>query len=289
MALRITADVFSGRPNPSFIVAGNEFEEIVARVAQMGPEASADASGSALPRLGYRGLDRRTGRQPNAPRGTGRPSESRTRVTSMISCSNTEPVVAADGLASAPLGSYLAQEVARTRAEAVQPPAAALDEAVAAAGLVTAIGCERAPINEPDWWNDGQIRQLNNNCYNYATNHRTDSYAQPGRSASLPITAYIGRVIKALAMEDGLIDAPNHANACPAEGHLVALVAAPGADFHWYRKERNGFWAHKAGFLPVTSLDNAGRLITDPRSADRGPYSDFVGFMVVRHGHIKLL
>jgi len=56
MALRITADVFSGRPNPSFIVAGNEADHVVARVTQIAPEASAEAMRPALPRLGYRGL-----------------------------------------------------------------------------------------------------------------------------------------------------------------------------------------------------------------------------------------
>jgi hypothetical protein len=243
----------------------------------------------ALPRLGYRGLIvEQVGNQTSPEVPTVFRVNSRDLDNILF---DTEPLVAAEGLASAPLGSYIAQEVARARAEVAPPLAAAFaaDEANAAAALGVAIGCERAPINEPDWWNDGQLHQLNNNCYNYATNHRTDSYAQPGRSANLPITAYIGRVIKALAMEDGLIDAPNHANACPTEGHLVALVVSPGADFHWYRKERSGLWAHKAGYLPITSLDNAGNLITDPRSADRGPYSDFVGFMLVRHGHIKLL
>ncbi len=77
-------------------------------------------------------------------------------------------------------------------------------------------------------------------------------------------------------------------NKCPGEGHLVALVIAPGWDFPWYRKGRNGLWTHKPGGTPVTNLDNSGVTIPDPRTADRGPYTQFCTFMVVMHGHIKI-
>ena len=63
---------------------------------------------------------------------------------------------------------------------------------------------------------------------------------------------------------------------------------APGWDFHWYRKGRNGYWTHKPGGTPVTNLDNSAHLIPDPRTANRGPYTDFCTFMVVMHGHIKI-
>ena len=43
--------------------------------------------------------------------------------------------------------------------------------------------CHCAPLYEPLWWNDGGQKQFNNNCYNYSTNHRTDTFAQPGLAA----------------------------------------------------------------------------------------------------------
>jgi hypothetical protein len=85
-----------------------------------------------------------------------------------------------------------------------------------------------------------------------------------------------------------LIDAPDADNRCPPYGHLVALVIAPGADFHWYRKGSDGLWSHKPGSTPVTNLDNAGNPIADPRVADRGPYTQFCTFMIVMDGHIKI-
>jgi len=39
---------------------------------------------------------------------------------------------------------------------------------------------------------------------------------------------------------------------------------------------------------PTLNVDNSGHLIPDPRTADRGPYTNFCTFMVVKHGHIKI-
>lgn len=148
--------------------------------------------------------------------------------------------------------------------------------------------CKCAPLYEPNWWNDGGQIQFNNNCYNYGSNYRTDTYAQPGRAAGAMYTSLSCASVKPAAVADALIDTPRAKNKCPKEGHLVALVIAPGWDFHWYRKGRNGYWTHKPGGTPATNLDNSGVTISDPRTANRGPYTDFCTFMVVMHGHIKI-
>ncbi len=154
------------------------------------------------------------------------------------------------------------------------------------------VRCRCAPLYEPDWWNDaatGGTRQYSNNCYNYATNYRSDTFAQPGLASAqmypFPISC---AGVRPAAVRDDLIDSPDADNRCPDEGHVVALVVGPGFDFHWYRKGRNGLWTHKPGGTPVTNLDNSGALITDPRTADRDGYTDFCTFMTVMHGHIKI-
>jgi len=40
----------------------------------------------------------------------------------------------------------------------------------------------------------------------------------------------------------------------------LALVIAPGWDFHWYRKGEDGMWTHKPGGTPATNVDNSGHL-----------------------------
>jgi hypothetical protein len=148
--------------------------------------------------------------------------------------------------------------------------------------------CRCAPLYEPNWWNDNGQKQWNNNCYNYSTNYRTDTFAQPGLAAAAEYTALTCASVRPAALADDLIDSPGANNKCPKEGHLVALVIAPGWDFHWYRKGRNGYWTHKPGGTPATNVDNSSALIPDPRTANRGPYTDFCTFMVVMHGHVKI-
>jgi hypothetical protein len=85
-----------------------------------------------------------------------------------------------------------------------------------------------------------------------------------------------------------LIDVPGADNHCCGDGHLVALVVGQHWDFHWYRKGRDGWWSHKPGRTAVTDLENWNQLIADPRQANRGNYTDFCTFMVVKHGHIRI-
>ena len=155
--------------------------------------------------------------------------------------------------------------------------------------------CHCAPEHEIAWWNDGGLKQHNNNCYNYATNYRTNTFAQPGRSAGQMYTSLSGCSVaagkisaKQGAVADSLIDLPLANNKCPGIGHLVALVVAPNYDYHWYRKGPDGKWSHKPGGTQATQVDNIGNPITDPRTADRGPYTQFCSFMQVIHGHVKI-
>ena len=63
--------------------------------------------------------------------------------------------------------------------------------------------------------------------------------------------------------------------------YLVALVVAPGpgfVDFHWYRKNKEGFWSHKPGSTPVRNVDNSNHVITNPETCNRGPYTQFCGY-----------
>jgi hypothetical protein len=151
--------------------------------------------------------------------------------------------------------------------------------------------CQCAPLYEPEWWNDGAsggVKQFWNNCYNYACNYRTDTFAQPGNASNAVWTQLTCADIRLSARADGLIESTVKTISCPKEGHLVALVMWQGFDYHWYRMGRDGFWSHKPGGMPVKNVDESNRMITDPRTADRGPYTIFCTFMIVMPGHVKL-
>lgn len=296
MKLRITIDIFSGRENPVMELEGKEAMEALSRLE---PERAFEPDELGWPpsTLGYRGLiveqvGARSSRFPNqfkvvARRLIGPDSAHR------LSDETFEDFITKDEglLSKAQMGEgferFLAAEIIRCRQ---------LDAEYVAKKIVWPLKpvCPCAPLYEPQWWNDGGQKQLHNNCYNYSTDYRTDSFriisggGQPGAAAGSIYSTITGAAVKAAAVKDDLIDSPAADNKCPGQGHLAALVIAPGWDFHWYRKGRNGRWSHKPGSTPVTNLDNSGNAILDPRTANRGPYTEFCTFMVVMHGHIKV-
>ena len=155
------------------------------------------------------------------------------------------------------------------------------------------------PAYEPERWNNWLHQDLNN-CYNYANNEITDTMAQPGRatSCSFSHTHPNGIAIRHSSVCDGLKSLLSKPGKLPDHDlNLVALVFWPPEillgelmfDFHWYRLDDNGLFSHKPGQTEATNLDNRGKRIKDPRLADRGPYTDFVGFLETRRDKIKII
>lgn len=129
----------------------------------------------------------------------------------------------------------------------------------------------------PDFWNDPAVRP-HNNCYNYARNWRTDTFAQPGRAHGAMYTSLECGNVGTAGMADGLVP---RCRCLPREQwprRLMALVVDPGWDYHWYRHQRGGFWGHKPGSTAARNTDNSNDLITDPETCDRGGYTDFCGY-----------
>jgi hypothetical protein len=145
-----------------------------------------------------------------------------------------------------------------------------------------------APAYNPGLWNVPNIQPYNN-CYNYANNNATNTFAQPGRASGNPATAMACSHVDPAAQSDGLIPAANFSNPLSAgSGWYVALVVWPNNDYHWYRQDDVGCWSHKPGQTAARNVDNAGAAISDPQSCNRGPYTDFCTYMVTsRSVHIQ--
>jgi hypothetical protein len=290
MTLKLTVDAFSGRPNPSVDLTPQEAADLIARI---GPVASATAGSAAVAepvRLGYRGIVieqtgpvsaslpqrfRLAGSQIIGPKGLLKTVDS-TIEQSLLG--NTALLTRA-GIPTAVGPALVAQSTGHSPVTAPSAPTA---------GPLT---CRCAPLYEPAWWSDlasGGTRQINNNCYNYSCDIRTDTFAQPGHAANAMYTALTCPALRVAAHADALAEIKMTTIACPAEGHLIALVIWPDVDFHFYRMNRDGLWSHKPGGMPVTNIDNSNKAIPDPRTADRGPYVNFCQFMIVMHGHVKI-
>lgn len=302
MALRVEIDVFSGRPNPVIEVDDQRAAELLERLGP-GRVLDHDEGGPAAPPvLGYRGvvleqLDRGREDLPRRIRVVDQKAFGRGLAHELADPTLEEDLLsprfleeAAGNLADSGVDDgvdELADRVLQLRAQLQEVQWWQVPEWWGKIVLPWPKPCPCGPVYEPNWWNVPS-RQPYNNCYNYATNYRTNTYAQPGKAAGAQYTSLNCASVRPAAIADELIDAPGADNMCPSEGHLVALVVAPGWDYHWYRKDKTGWWSHKPGGTAATNLDNAGQLIADPMNADRGPYTEFCTFLIVKHGHIRI-
>ena len=135
------------------------------------------------------------------------------------------------------------------------------------------------------FWNTNS-RRPKNNCYNYSANKATDNFAQPGYASGSPTFSddpWSCDAVVAGAKGDSGITATSFLSSSNKKTTLMALVIAPGRDYHWYRRDSNKRWSHKPGQTSATNKDNSGRLISDPRNADRGIYTRFCGFFKTRN------
>jgi hypothetical protein len=130
----------------------------------------------------------------------------------------------------------------------------------------------------PAFWNNPSTQPYNN-CYNYGRNWKTNTFAQPGRAHGAQASTMSCAAVTAAAMADGLV---KRCDPCLPHSEfprrMVALVVAPGYDYHWMRHQRGGFWGHKPGGTAARNTDNSNVVITNPETCDRGPYTDFCGY-----------
>lgn len=285
--LRITVDIFSGRKNPVIELTESEAREAIKRLEPVRKIEIGKRGLPPAPTLGYRGMIMEQ---------IGEPAKGLPRVFRLAHGDMFGPGLAHrakdEAFEDFVCGSTHIKKLGKELPELIKVEIERfreIREKWRADKIVwpKEKPCECAPLYEPDWWNV-PTRQPYNNCYNYATDYRTNTFAQPGRAAGAMYASLACAAVKPAALKDELIDSSTGDNKCPKEGHLVALVVWPGGDYHWYRKGRNEYWSHKPGGTAVTNLDNSGLTISDPRTANRGPYTDFCTFMVVMHGHIKI-
>ena len=150
---------------------------------------------------------------------------------------------------------------------------------------------QKPPPYDPAKWNDGGYVQDNNNCYNYGCDMQTNTFAQPGRAAQLPLIAPDCIEVATLSAADGLrpVPDPTYPNPHPSCCHLVALVIAPEIDFHFYRLDDTGNWSHKPGKTPARNTDESGNAIGSPETADRGMYTEFCGYFYVCDCEVEIV
>lgn len=285
MALEIVLDIFSGRENPRWSLTTDQEQEALDRINKIQTPTLMKPSG-VTGKLGYRGFVLR--RASDSPSGG-------TRLLiheGIVDFGQSQENRVADSraveswlLSTAPAG--LPDEVrSQVTNELNRPP---LDTLALFNARAAAIGCPAAhatdaPRFNPGLWNIPTVQPFNN-CYNYANDQITNTFAQPGRAHGSPITSLSCPNVQSSAAADGLTPSIDFSTPLSAgQGWYVALVVWPGVDYHWYRQDIGGCWSHKPGQTAARNTDNGGNSISDPRTCDRGPYTDFCTYMVTRRG-----
>lgn len=275
----VTLDVYSGRPNPTWIIEDDQLTQLrdlgaMETAARLGP----------LPVLGYRGFQVRPIESEHAPasRIEGMPESAPGAGDATVTASP-----AAEEFLLSTAGPHIDGELRGFVEQAITRgfDRELIDrlEAARAAKCPTCHAAD-APVYNPAYWNTAS-RQPHNNCYNYANDQATNSFAQPGRASGHMYTALTCQSVQPAATSDGLRACANFAGPLqPGQGWYVALVIWPGNDYHWYRQDKVGCWSHKPGGTAARNTDNAGHAILDPRSCNRGPYTTFCTYMITTRG-----
>lgn len=285
--MKVTLDIFSGRENPTWDLSKKDTKKLVDIVAQKALP-SVDAVESIL---GFRGYVI-SADSDDVPVGLGLPSDFR------IGGTLFDQTVVPQGLALAVMTPKESDQAAlwllSTAGKAVEDEVLAYVEKTIKTRVATALekpGRQRAPKVEkktriaagctiantpynPAFWNTPQT-QPHNNCYNYAMNYRSNTFAQPGRISGHPNNVMQCANVAAAANWDGC------RAVCSGSNKNVALVIWPNRDYHWYRFHSNGFWGHKPGSTAARNTDNRGRVIggaLNPQNCDRGNYTIFCGY-----------
>ena len=284
MTARVTLNVFSGRPNPSWLLSENDDAQLTERLASLQILTEKRPSGI-FGGLGYRGFS--ISRESDHAFGPMALTVHEGIADRQIAGPNMVDTTGMEEWLAEQAAAHVAPEVMAYVREAITRKVPLVHQMVKGAGCPPCKAAD-APAYNPGRWNVPTVQPYNN-CYNYANDQITNTFAQPGRATGHMYTALTCASVQPAAQSDGLVPCPNFSTTLgPGHGWYVALVIWPSNDFHWYRQDNVGCWSHKPGSTPVRNYDNAGQPITDPRTCDRGPYTDFCSYMVTnRNVHIQ--
>ncbi|MCE9668080.1 hypothetical protein LY474_09670 [Myxococcus stipitatus] len=262
----VELDIFSGRPNPKWTLSEREVRQLAERIrADPSLLLPLDAETGGL---GYRGFIL------NAEDTGSADDWKRLGLPSQVRLGGRFQPGAAES------SSFLLHTAESARLDLKDPGPVlgvaerTIVETLSVPGFAPSYCTPAALSSDTDFsfWN-GAAYQRYNNCYNFASNYRTNTFAQPGRAAGSMYTSIDCGSVGGAAERDGWqLTCRDDIN------YNVCLVIWPNFDYHWYRWCANNHWCHKPGQTAARNYDNSNNLITNPEAADRGGYTIFCGY-----------
>lgn len=310
--LEVELDIFSGMPNPTWMLSAQQEAELLERLrsdpGQMSPASLTDGRHD----VGYRGLIVRQIKSDDGPwdkasqqaRASGGPIPTSFRLGRKAA--KTEPVERWLVGTSMRQGARIIDEVQEVVSRGVKlvplrrgprdPSAEINNDAVPTARIAADTPYDLDAEHHETWWDCGSnyfsanahffndpAHVTRNNCYCFASNHMPDiRYARPGRRGGRPATS-----ITCGGCIDGL-RADGWKDNCQNNGITIVMVMWPNVDYHFYRLVTGRpywWWGHKPGGTPAKYTDDCGNSIYQfngkgyaPNNICRGSYSDFCGY-----------
>ncbi|GAB4203380.1 MAG: hypothetical protein OHK0022_27480 [Roseiflexaceae bacterium] len=288
--LEVELDIFSGMPNPTWLLTDREERELLDRVmAQptlMSPVSQEEGQ------LGYRGMivrlvkeddnawaKARLSSAPALPAAfrIGGPATSNQDAQQWLLGTSEKTDTEVDDYLRAVADGTLRTIEAPTSDIDVLPSDATTGEASPDGAAMSCRSNHLTGTNVSGWNQSSIIR--NNNCYNFGANHASNTFAQPGRRG--------GRPFRSMSLGDmaAALDADGWRNGCvPSRNLSIALVVWRDSrgyrDFHFYRLVTSParIWGHKPGQTAARITDGSGRVIVNPETCNRAPYNLFYGY-----------
>lgn len=277
MTSRVTLNIFSGRPNPTWLLSESDEHELAERLTNSQKPTDRRPSGI-YGGLGYRGFSVTRGL--NHPLGALALTVHEGVVDRQLGEHNVADSTDIENWLLKSIPAHI-PAVALEHVKSVISSKAILQFPTNGPACPPCHAADAPPYN-PGTWNVPTVQPYNN-CYNYANNKITNTFAQPGRATGHMYTALTCASVQPAAQSDGLVPVANFTSTLAAgKGYYVALVIWPNVDFHWYRQDKVGCWSHKPGSTAVRDVDNAGHKISDPKTCNRGPYTSFCTYMVTK-------
>ena len=280
--LQIELDIYSGMPNPTWILTDTEERALLDRIMAK-PELmlAPDQSPSVL---GYRGMvvslvkeDEGAWSRTALASGTRLPQTFRIGGLSKESIETSSWMLATSEKPETSVDDFL-REVAQTGINTITLDSAVVEESGAQlTGAGMCCSSTYLSMNAPAFNLSSYVRT--SNCYCFAANHRGGGrYATPGKRGKYTIRDYSLSELRTGLAKDGWKES------CMTRNLQIALVVWPikggYRDFHFYRLVRTSpyLWGHKPGETNAKYTDNSGKDIASPETCNRGSYTSFYGY-----------
>src|SRR5690242_11412125 len=211
MSATVTLNVFSGRPNPRWILSDEQALDLRERI-QREANPTAAAPPGLVRGLGYRGVEVRFDDSSEPVIIHGGVVGTHGAAPNLVDKDRAIEKYIVGGLPDNALAKEIADPV---RAHVERDLATHID--IGQIGPIIFNPCPKnvaacAPPYEPAMWNFNPT-QPNNNCYNYANDRVTNTFAQPGRYHNAMYTQLTCANVQPAAVADGLQAAANFSTA----------------------------------------------------------------------------